>query len=85
MRGETKLSYGYLIKSALMDQLGYDFYLKAKADGFKEAEEEFKITYPCSVCGQPIVMRPGGADHKGASNYLNSAGWGHSTCHSGAR
>ena len=85
MKRETGLSYGLLIKKALLDQLSYDFYRKAKADGFKEAEEEFKITYPCNVCGRPIVMRPGDEDHKDAINYLNSAGWGHSTCQSSAR
>jgi len=48
--------------------------------GYDEAEEEFKITYPCSVCGKPTVMRPGDNDHIAMKGYMREHGWAHSSC-----
>lgn len=48
--------------------------------GYDEAEEEFKITYPCSVCGKPLVMRPGDKDHIAMKGYMREHGWEHSSC-----
>ena len=48
--------------------------------GYDEVEEEFKITYPCSVCGKQLVMRPGSGSHIAIKGYLREQGWGHSSC-----
>jgi ssDNA-binding Zn-finger/Zn-ribbon topoisomerase 1 len=48
--------------------------------GYDEAEEEFKITYPCSVCGKQLVMRPGDKDHIAMKGYMREHGWEHSSC-----
>ena len=48
--------------------------------GYDEAEEEFKITYPCSVCGKQLVMRPGDKDHIAMKGDMREHGWEHSSC-----
>lgn len=48
--------------------------------GYYEAEKKFKITYPCSVCGKPMVMDPGGEDHVAMKKYMKEHGWQHGEC-----
>lgn len=48
--------------------------------GYYEAEKKFKITYPCSVCGKPMVMEPGGEDHIAMKKYMKEHGWHHGEC-----
>ena len=48
--------------------------------GYHEAEEEFKITYPCSICGKPILVRPGSKSHKDIIAHMKEYGWAHSEC-----
>ena len=33
-------------------------------DGYNRAREKFEITYPCSVCGKPMTMKPSSQSHK---------------------
>jgi CRISPR/Cas system-associated protein Cas10 (large subunit of type III CRISPR-Cas system) len=47
---------------------------------FYSVKRKFCITYPCSICGRPIELQPDGKDIPIIRNYLNSAGWAHSTC-----
>ena len=49
-------------------------------EGHEQAREEFEITYPCSVCGKPINMKPGSESHKAMIDYMNEHGWGHGKC-----
>jgi hypothetical protein len=48
--------------------------------GYYEAEKKFKITYPCSVCGKPMVMEPGEEDHIAMKKYMKEHGWHHGEC-----
>lgn len=48
--------------------------------GFREAENKFKINYPCKICGELITMMPNSNDHLAAQRYLREQGWAHSTC-----
>lgn len=56
---------------------GYD---EGWSDGFDEAIEDYKITYPCSVCGKPIEMMPGDNGHKAMISYMKEHGWHHGNC-----
>ncbi|QRF75303.1 hypothetical protein Thermo_00797 [Thermoplasmatales archaeon] len=53
---------------------------KGWEDGYKDGEEDFKITYPCSICGKSIEMKPGGDDHKAMAEYMREHGWQHGSC-----
>jgi hypothetical protein len=48
--------------------------------GFRKAEETYKITYPCSVCGETLTMMPNSNDHMAAQRYLREQRWAHPTC-----
>ena len=48
--------------------------------GYHEAEEKFKITYPCARCGRPMPMFPGEDDHKAMISYMKEHGWHHGNC-----
>lgn len=55
-------------------------YNEGISEGYDMAESEFKITYPCSVCGKLIVMHPNGKDHVEMKDYMRKNGWHHVTC-----
>ena len=56
---------------------GFD---EGQFEGYGKAELEFKVTYPCSVCGKPIVMKPGSESHIAMKGYMREHGWEHSSC-----
>ena len=49
-------------------------------EGHEQAREEFEISYPCSVCGKPITIKPGSESHKAMVGYMKEHGWGHGNC-----
>ena len=51
-----------------------------KKEGHEQAREEFEITYPCSVCGKQMNMKPGGKDHMAMIGYMKEHGWHHGDC-----
>ena len=51
-----------------------------RALGYDQATKEWRISYPCSVCGEPIYMKPEGNATKDAVEYLSKT-WGHTSCH----
>lgn len=53
-------------------QRGYD-------KGYRKAEEEFKVTYPCSVCGKIIALTSEN-EKRAASEYMTAHGWAHDEC-----
>jgi hypothetical protein len=61
-----------------IDQGGFD---RGYPTGYREAEKTFKITYPCSVCGEILIMMPNANDHLAAQRYLREHNWAHSACH----
>ncbi len=48
--------------------------------GFQEGVNESRITYPCSVCGGELVMKPEAVDHDAMKLLMKEKGWAHSTC-----
>ncbi len=49
--------------------------------GYQKGEAEYKITYPCSICGGELVMWPDKKDHVAMKKMMINGGWAHSTCH----
>ena len=52
-----------------------------RALGLDQATREWRISYPCNVCGKPCYMKPNGPSTKVAVEYLTSKNWGHGECH----
>ena len=46
----------------------------------KAAENRYKITIPCAVCGKPIEVVPNGTIHQDILNRFKEKGWKHGTC-----
>jgi len=46
--------------------------------GYEDAKEEYRITYPCTVCGEPVTMTPGDKSHREVKECLKN--WGHESC-----
>jgi flagellar biosynthesis/type III secretory pathway protein FliH len=56
-------------------------YGEGHRQGHNKGVAEYKITYPCSVCGEKLVMIPDNKDHVAMKKMMINAGWGHSSCH----
>lgn len=54
---------------------------EGRTAGFLEAVRRYRVTYPCNVCGLPIILRPGSGSEKAATEALRELGWGHRRCH----
>jgi hypothetical protein len=48
--------------------------------GYAEAEQLYKVAYPCSICGRVLVVTTGD-EKEAASEYMEDHGWGHAKCH----
>lgn len=55
-------------------------YTEGYRKGYSDAECKYKITYPCSVCGETIELSSREAK-QAASGYMQEHGWGHRVCH----
>ena len=55
-------------------------YNEGYRDGYSKGTTDFKITYPCSICGNELGMKPGAKDHEAMKGLMRQAGWAHSTC-----
>jgi len=62
-------------------QKGYDDGVRdGKAAGYDIGSEANQIRYPCSVCGEDMILLPEGEDTKAAIEFLKSHGWRHGHC-----
>ena len=73
------------VKLPRLERLSYENgkkkgYEDGWGDGYDEAERDFKITYPCSICGKPVEMKYGDDDYKDMVRYLKEQGWHHGSC-----
>lgn len=73
------------VKLPRLERLSYENgkkigYENGWADGYEEAVEDYKITYPCSVCGKLMEMHPGVKDHTAMIGYMREHGWHHGNC-----
>jgi hypothetical protein len=49
--------------------------------GYQKAASIFTVTYPCSVCGEYILMKPGEKHHQAMQQYMKEKNWAHTNCH----
>ncbi len=54
---------------------------EGRKQGYKQGVTEYKIVYPCSICGKEIVMMPNNPDHVAMKTMLAKGGWAHTACH----
>jgi len=60
---------------------GYNSGFKdGQKEGYKQGVQQYKVPYPCSVCGRELVMMPGARDHEAMKVMMKHAGWAHTTC-----
>lgn len=57
-------------------QQGYD---EGQLNGYELAESEYKVTYPCSICGKSIEVTTD-EEKKAIATYMREHGWGHADC-----
>jgi len=57
-------------------QQGYD---EGQVNGYELAESEYKVTYPCSICGESIEVTTD-EEKKAIAEYMREDGWGHADC-----
>ena len=50
--------------------------------GYEEAQEEFEVVYPCSVCGNPLSITHQ-SEKEAAARFMQEGGWRHAECHEG--
>lgn len=68
------------IKAKAYDEAWQDGHDDGLVEGHCLAESIFKVTYRCSVCGEPMdVETP--EEREAAGRLMMEAGWGHAECH----
>jgi predicted CopG family antitoxin len=55
-------------------------YTEGYKKGYAEAEGQYKVTYPCSVCGGTLTVSSE-EEKKDIKKYMREHGWGHKACH----
>jgi len=55
-------------------------YNHARFAGFDEARKQYEITFPCSICGEPMTMYPDDNMHNKMKGFIKEGGWAHSDC-----
>jgi hypothetical protein len=53
----------------------------ARNKGWSECFSNYAISYPCSICGGLIYVRPNQEEHRLIVGFLRERGWRHSECH----
>lgn len=49
-------------------------------DGYSKGMNDYSIAYRCSVCDQPIFIKPWSEEHTALVRYMNEHGWRHISC-----
>ncbi len=76
---EEDLSYSDILKDAF--EKAAKSYEYGYAAGYYDADNDFRITFPCSVCYKDITMFPDSGPHEDIAEYLLNKGWSHGDCH----
>ena len=48
-------------------------------EGYQQAEQRYKVIYPCRICGQSIEIKSD-KEKQSAATYMRGHGWAHTTC-----
>ncbi len=52
---------------------------EARQAGYEEAKKTYMVTYPCAVCGKPLVITSQQAK-EAVGKYMTEHGWHHTEC-----
>lgn len=82
LREKSGKSLGDILREALKKQAPSvkQAWSEGYSRGYKEAEETYKVTYPCNVCGEQLVVTDTNAK-KAIVSYMEEHEWGHNACH----
>lgn len=56
-----------------------DAYVAGRLKGCLDARKKYSVSYPCSVCGEPIVVESR-EEKEFIKRKMSESGWGHSDC-----
>jgi hypothetical protein len=56
-----------------------DSYKAGYREGYRDAQQHYKVTYPCSVCNQ-IIELTSDNEKRFAGKYMREHGWVHAAC-----
>ena len=76
----VEIAVGLLeVKVRSEEEIKKQAYEKGELSGYELAESEYKVTYPCSVCGKPIDVTTD-KEKRAIATYMREHGWGHGDC-----
>lgn len=55
-------------------------YNEGHKKGYAEAEQLFKVTYPCTICRRTLAITSA-QEKQAVTKYMVESGWGHEACH----
>jgi len=55
-------------------------YASGYKKGYAEAESNFKVTYPCTICGKALTVTSQ-EEKEAIRRYMRENNWGHTACH----
>ncbi len=77
----VEIAVGLLeIKAAKEKETKRQGYKEGFEKGYEEAKNRYMVPYPCSVCGEPILITSPKAK-EAVSKYMTEQGWGHVEYH----
>ena len=67
------------VKVRAEKEVKQEAYEEGQLNGYELAESEYKVTYPCSICGKSIEVTTE-EEKKAIRGYMVEHGWGHADC-----
>ena len=67
------------VKVRAEKEVRQEAYDEGHINGYELAESEYKVTYPCSICGKSIEVTTE-EEKKAIRGYMAEYGWGHADC-----
>jgi len=67
------------VKVRAEKEVRQEAYEEGQLNGYELAESEYKVTYPCSICGKSTEVTTE-EEKKAIRRYMVEHGWGHANC-----
>ena len=76
----VKVAVGHIeVKVRAEKEVRQEAYEEGQLNGYELAESEYKVTYPCSICGKSIEVTTD-EEKRAIATYMREHGWGHADC-----
>jgi hypothetical protein len=69
----------YEVKLSAKKEVRQKAYEEGQLNGYELAKSEYKVTYPCSICGKLIEVTTE-REKKAIRGYMREHKWGHANC-----